>query len=353
MVIPVESSVDPEITPVDEDLIYHYTTFESFLSIIKNNCVWASDLEAVNDPAELWNARQLLHSVLQVHAESSATTGYAIQRACGIAYLPGRREVAGALQHQYRRFAEGAANYLERYSADSHWAVAIGHVFGVSFCKIPDLLSQWRAYGLNGSGVCVGFDRQKLASAFQAGSEIVDVEYDAKRKTRHLIKLIRHAFERYGAEMKQLDPSDSLFAEPDATVGPEEHGPITITIPEVQKPSSKEDQIIENCLIDVLSALGAIAHTFKVDAFREEQEVRLVFKVPDDASDLESLKLRARGNELIAYMEMKPTRGVLPIRHVIVGPASKSFEQSYALKMLLTQFGHAGVPIERSRFALR
>lgn len=330
MVIPVESSVDPENTPPDDELIYHYTTFESFLSIIEKNCIWASDLEAVNDPAELWNARQLLHNVLQVHAERSATIGYAIQRACGIAYLPGRREVAGALQSQYQRFAEGAVNYLRNYSADAHWGAAIGRVFGVSFCKIPDLLSQWRAYGLNGSGVCVGFDRQRLASAFQAESEIVDVDYDAKRQTRHLIELIRHAFDNYRAEMKRLDPSDSLFAEPDATVEPDEQGRITITIPEVQKPSSKENQIIEHCLRNVLSALGAIAHTFKVDAFREEQEVRLVFKVPEDASDLESLKLRARGNELIAFMEMKPVTGVLPIRHVIVGPASKSFDQTYA-----------------------
>jgi hypothetical protein len=57
----------------------------------------------------------------------------------------------------------------------------------VSFCKKPDLLSQWRAYGLNGGGVCVGFDLQELKTCFQEGSEIVDVNYEQKKQTQYLL----------------------------------------------------------------------------------------------------------------------------------------------------------------------
>jgi hypothetical protein len=79
------------------------------------------------------------------------------------------------------------------------------------------------------------------------------------------------------------------------------------------------------------------------------QEVRLVFKLPTNGSELENLKLRTR----IPYIELKSTTELLPIQRVIVEPASKSFDQIYALKILLIQFGHGGAQGERSRFELR
>jgi Protein of unknown function (DUF2971) len=150
------------MTRLGDELVYHYTSFESFLDIVKSRLLWASDLEAVNDPAELYNARWLLHSILSVHGERSVAVGEALRQAFGLEYLPSRLNFVGEAQLQYRRFATGSVHYLEQYPAESHWGSVIGHVFGVSFCKKPDLLSQWRAYGLNGGGVCVGFERQKL-----------------------------------------------------------------------------------------------------------------------------------------------------------------------------------------------
>lgn len=255
------------------------------------------------------------------------------------------------MEGEYQRFAEGAVDYLQRYTADSQWESAIGHVFGVSFCRKPDLLSQWRAYGLNGSGVCIGFERHKLAAAFQAGSEIVDVDYHPKRQTERVLALLRPALERYKAEMRKIDPSGSLFAEPVEHLEENEQG--RIRLEPVPARSSKENEIIEDCVNDVISNLGAIAHTFKVSAFSEEQEVRLVLQVPTSGSKLENVTVRARGNELVAYIEMNPISGVLPVRRVIVGPSSKSFNQIYAVKILLTRYEHRDVRIERSRFALR
>jgi hypothetical protein len=224
----------------------------------------------------------------------------------------------------------------------------------VSFCKKPDLLSQWRGYGLNGGGVCVGFDRQELNTCFTEGSEIVDINYDQKKQIRYVLdQIIRPAFDCYQTEMKQVDPSGSFFAQAEGAVNINEQGHLGLTLGTEQKHSFKENQVIEKCLENALSELAPIAHTFKLNAFLEEQETRLVSKLPAHGAELAKVRLRARGDKLIPYTEMKPTTSVLPIRRVIIGPASKSFDQTYALKILLAHSGHVDVEIERSRFELR
>src|SRR6202011_5915626 len=112
-------------------------------------------------------------------------------------------------------------------------------------------------------------------------------------------------------------------------------GRLELDIENEQRRPFHENKIIQECLDGTLAELGAIAHTFKLNAFSEEQEVRLIFKLPANGPELENIKLRARGDVLIPYIEMVPITGVLPIRRVITGPASKSFDQSYALKILL------------------
>jgi hypothetical protein len=120
-----------------------------------------------------------------------------------------------------------------------------------------------------------------------------------------------------------------------------------------EKRSVSEEEIIKSSLDDALSKLSAIAHTFKLGAFSEEQETRLVCRLSADGPELTKVQLRARGGKLIPYIEMKPTTSVLPIRNVITGPASKSFDQKYALKIFLARHGHLDVEIKPSQFALR
>lgn len=336
-----------------DELVYHYTDCESCLSIIKSGSLWASDLEAVNDPAELYTARGLLHDILSVYSERTALFADAIQRAIGLEHLPPRREFPGELRSQCQRFAEAGIQYLQGYSADSRWGAALGHVFGVSFCKKPDLLSQWRAYGLNGSGICIGFDRHQLETGFQGSSEFVDVNYQRKEQTKHVVTLIRAAFGQYQAELNQLDPNGNVFARREPTVNVNEEGRLEFTIDSEEKPSRKEKEIIEKCLDTVLSELSTVAHTFKLNAFSEEQEARLISKFAVSGADLTNVQLRARGEKLIPYIEVKPAASLLPIRKVIIGPSSQSFDQTYALKILLEKKGHVDVDVERSRFALR
>lgn len=109
------------MTFLEDDLVYHYTNCESFLSIVKSNSLWASDLEALNDPAELYTARGLLHNIFAVYREPSGFVASAIQQAIGLEYLPPRWKFAGQSELQLQRFAQGAVDYLLRHSAESHW----------------------------------------------------------------------------------------------------------------------------------------------------------------------------------------------------------------------------------------
>src|SRR3954470_24229895 len=47
------------------NLIYHYTSPDSLVKIVEGNCFWASDLNAVNDPAELIHVRTGLAEVCE------------------------------------------------------------------------------------------------------------------------------------------------------------------------------------------------------------------------------------------------------------------------------------------------
>jgi hypothetical protein len=71
-----------------------------------------ADLEAVNDPAELYTARGLLHDILSVYSECTGFVATAIQQAIGLEYLPPRSHFPGESRLQYQRFAEGAVDHL-------------------------------------------------------------------------------------------------------------------------------------------------------------------------------------------------------------------------------------------------
>src|SRR3954453_13655559 len=145
--------------------------------------------------------------------------------------------------------------------------------------------------------------------------------------------------------MREFDPAGNLFADRQAGVSRDDQGRLKLHIEDEPKRSSHEDRIIQECVDAIISGLSAIAHTFKLGAFLEERETRLIFKAARDGPELGEVKLRAVGENLVPYIEMKPRTGVLPIRRVIIGPASKSFGQTYALKILLEQFGHLNVEV--------
>ena len=129
-----------------DEILYHYTSFESFLNIIKYKTVWATESKYLNDATEFQ---------------------YGLRLADEISKSPDIN-----LSDAAKWFLETAERKLYTY------------VFSLS--KQGDLLSQWRAYCSEG-GVSIGFSRNDLEEiAKQHNLELVECVYDEEVQRRKL-----------------------------------------------------------------------------------------------------------------------------------------------------------------------
>jgi hypothetical protein len=104
--------------------LFHYTSAESMLAIIKSQCMFATERSFLNDPQEFqWGISAFRDRILT--------------------------KIAGSYSIDFIRQVEQA---LESKLSDDR------RLFVLSLSANPDLLSQWRAYGDDGEGFALGFD---------------------------------------------------------------------------------------------------------------------------------------------------------------------------------------------------
>jgi hypothetical protein len=113
------------------NILYHYTTAQGLMGILKTNVLWASNLNYMNDFSELKYSTSLIHNEFGEFLKSSSGD-------LSMSHLP---EV----------FADFFAKIEGRYS-----------VYACCFCEEEDELSQWRAYANKGTGYSIGFDAKQL-----------------------------------------------------------------------------------------------------------------------------------------------------------------------------------------------
>ncbi|MDQ2776959.1 MAG: DUF2971 domain-containing protein [Acidobacteriota bacterium] len=124
------------------ETIFHYTSADALHSIVGKKQLWATEALCMNDPTE------------GIHAG---------------------RLIAERLRH---RTSEVPAHLLRLFSDEELSEVLNNQVFLVSFCDAADLLSQWRAYGLDGRGYAIGFHTQALLDSASHGGRLVPVSYN-------------------------------------------------------------------------------------------------------------------------------------------------------------------------------
>jgi Protein of unknown function (DUF2971) len=103
------------------DLLYHYTSAEGLLGIVRSREIWSTSVLYLNDASELSHATEVLTAEL------------------------------GTTPLKLRPNAGTFSMSIPVYSKD----LTLDH-FVSSFCEDKDLLSQWRGYG-SGAGYSVGF----------------------------------------------------------------------------------------------------------------------------------------------------------------------------------------------------
>jgi Protein of unknown function (DUF2971) len=112
------------------ETLYHYTTQDGLLGIVRSGELWATNVQYMNDRREFFLA-------LEIAAER----------------LKGRARFDP--DPSVNRLSANLIKRLEN--------IEDAPVCAVSFCVNPDLLSQWRGYAGSSGGICLGFRSEALA----------------------------------------------------------------------------------------------------------------------------------------------------------------------------------------------
>lgn len=154
-----------------------------------------------------------------------------------------------------------------------------GHTDGFAFClsENGDLLSQWRAYAEDGSGMALGFKKKALSKDFgdlAFGSrfwELVKVSYGDDRLTKDAQALVERLTLEFGdkGDFVQLR-SDVTREEALSLIGDRE-----ANIEGIFSVSRNEDYRTAEKFLEILAKLPLNIYSAKTDSFREECEWRL------------------------------------------------------------------------------
>ncbi len=232
-------------------MIYHYCAVDSIVPIISSKQLWMSDLEKMNDPSEYNLGFDIILSEFgEIYPEHIPWLKY-------------------------------------RHTKHSN------RVLSTSFTKQGDMLSQWRAYASNGSGVSLGFDIEVLLdiNKYIQSDEINYSKSFLIEKARKLIT--NHEVNENSFVFKGFNTYD----------------------------------------LNLATELSKLSIFYKSEFYREEEEVRLVTYLNDNtvihskqtANKIEDREVQFRVSQygLVPYMGLKfidENRNAL--REVIIGPNS-------------------------------
>jgi Protein of unknown function (DUF2971) len=269
-------------------LLHHYTSLDSARKILEQDDVRLSHAEYSNDQMEMAQAKDVIGEVLNKAGQHSSFSA------------------------QVRKQYDAVAATLDAYV----FCTSSGNKRSAS---PQDRLSQWRAYGQDGRGVCLSLVSKKLAALvyYTPGLRINPVIYDPALQVSFVEAIL--------AEGEALDKTDPL------------------------------------ALAATLGALVFATPMMKAHGFSEEQEWRLIFMPP--AADLKlKLEFHPRRDFLAPFLTLKyiwndlrpqltkiitinpplnvsePTgEPLLPVAEVMVGPSGNQPLNERAMMKLLAQ----------------
>ncbi|MDQ7016450.1 MAG: DUF2971 domain-containing protein [Gammaproteobacteria bacterium] len=249
----------------NDEILYHYCSIEAFHSIIENKSIWLSLASQSNDSMEGKMLSCMLENKLKklppVDMESSSK--YDKKLVSEIKSISQAKEVVCFFEEmQY------------------------GLIFSLSEEK--DLLSQWRAYTNDGTGISIGFSKKRLQEELKKHNEESNLEEKIEAK------LSRAHYE---------DPYD------DETIDSY-----------VSKLKNLSD---ENPIIEYMKQNYYI---LKNSSFSEEKEWRILATVK--AHHLNQCKkevlFRTRNQQLTPYITMKLHNPENLIKKIVLGPKNKT-----------------------------
>ncbi|TKJ33945.1 MAG: hypothetical protein CEE38_19055 [Planctomycetes bacterium B3_Pla] len=285
-------------------VLYHYCSNAAFQSIVENRSIWLSALSLSSDTME----GKLVTNVIAEMAKSDGLDQANIQR------------------------LKESVSLLEQMME------------GLGFClsEKGDLLSQWRGYADDATGVSVGFSKKYLEKLSEvrlnpqkSGFTLNKVEYEYESQK----KRIQATYDKIKELINQGAYKPLKFQ--------------TILKFKTDDEIEAENKIIKKTFWDLsLTILPLIFELFllKTKAFQEEQEWRLIsylLKISDDECCFQSFP-----NKIVPYRKYSLSNlEENPIVEVILGP--KNSTPKYVIDRLLKQNNFEIVNVVRSEASYR
>jgi hypothetical protein len=272
------------LSPDPERKLYHYTDLGGLQGIVENNDLWLTHLRYANDAEELSFGYRVAREVMKEQREN-ATSPLAPE------------------------FFQEIDRFLDPQSASE--------VYICCFCKRDNLLSQWRGYGANGSGVSIEFTPASFAEVAGADCPIGlmrfwKVYYKPETQRSIIESAIAH-------HLTQCQPAS----------------------------------VVETAR-KAADAIQFFIPTFKSKDFEVEEEWRLIFTPRQDCPV--KPRFRTRNNMLVPFYSLRDITGKrmaqLPITQVMVGPSTHRELNRVSTEMLLSRDGYR-VPTKVSETSFR
>lgn len=286
------------------DILFHYCPTASFHAIVQSHTLWLSSVSLSNDTME----------------------GKIVANA--IARLAEKDSLDQHSAHRLQMAVEASEKIID----------------GLAFClsEDGDLLSQWRGYSANATGVAIGFSTEYLTKLSQTrlgkpepGFTLQKVEYDPSAHEARVEPTYRG--------IKQLI-STGVFRNPSL---------LELRIKQSNEEAQQEEAAIREAQAELpLRLLSLLPELFrrKAYAFREEREWRLISHLINNGED--HCAHRAVGDRIIPYREVK-LMGIDgdPIVDVILGPKHATPPKLVENFLKLHQYGT--VQVRRSQASYR
>lgn len=279
--------------PAQDQKIYHYTDLNALSGIVSGHDLWLTNSRYSNDEDESRHGYGVATEIIGKHLRKAKRARPRDQAAVD--------------------YAEALSSLIEANPAEGFYICC--------FCEEDNLLSQWRSYGANGTGVSIAFDPMEFIQITGADMplglmRLWKVFYDRKQQSRIVQRAIEFTWEG-------------------------------------RSPYETADQLARRAA----DAIQFFIPTFKNPDFREEKERRLIF-TPDPSCPVRPRYRVARGM-LIPYYSVRDLAEVagrggpgapwpLPIRSLMVGPSAQKELNVESATMLLRQNGYGGVEIKAS-----
>jgi hypothetical protein len=162
-------------TPKSGELLYHYCSAQTFMSIIRTRTIRFGDINMMNDSEEFrWGYKVFIRGVNRFLSREKLS------------------EKAPVIPKEFFDAVDEVVSSVQ----------LAAHPFVACFSKEPDSLEQWRAYGDDGRGFAIAFAAEKLE---RLPVTMFDVLYDQEEQLREMMAWLIVLYDEY----QKIESEDS------------------------------------------------------------------------------------------------------------------------------------------------